>query len=167
MHLLQEDETSMTQHHEVAAQAGQAPTMAPLIGAWRTEGEVFGEDGRTVVAAVAGSDVYEELGPTVVHHVDVEIGGERTRALEIFEPFDAERGVFPTRAYDDRGGVETSTAAVRDGVWTFYAGSASATLQVAEDGASMRARWEVHEPDGRRRPWMDLRLTRREPPRSS
>ena len=62
MHLPQEDETSMTQHHEVAAQAGQAPTMAPLIGAWRTEGEVFGEDGRTVVAAVAGSDVYGSSG---------------------------------------------------------------------------------------------------------
>jgi hypothetical protein len=141
--------------------------MAPLIGAWRTEGEVFGEDGRTVVAAVAGSDVYEELGPTVAHHVDVEFGGERTRAVQVFEPSAAERGAFPTRAYDDRCGAETSTAAVRDGVWIFYAGSASATLQVVEDGASMRARWDVHEPDGRRRPWMDLRSTRREPPRSS
>ncbi len=156
-----------TQHHEVASQAGPPATMAALIGAWRTEGEVFGEDGRTVVAAVVGSDVYEELGPTVVHHVDVEIGGERTRALEIFEPYDAERGVFPTRAYDDHGGVETSTAAVRDGVWTFHAGAASATLQVAEGGASMHARWEVHGPDGRRRPWMDLRFTRRESSASS
>ena len=152
----------MTHHHEVAAQSGQAPTMAALIGAWRTEGEVFGEDGRTVVAAVVGSDVYVELGPTVVHHVDVEIGGERTRALEIFEPFDAERGVFPTRAYDDRGGIESSTAVVRDGRWTFYAGPASATLEVAEDGASMHARWEAPEADGRRRPWMDLRFTRRD-----
>ena len=90
-----------------------------------------------MVSAIAGSDVYDELEPTVVHHVDVEIGGERTRALEIFEPYDAERGVFPTGAYDDRGGVEISTAVVRDGVWTSRAGSASATLQVAEDGASM------------------------------
>jgi hypothetical protein len=92
---------------------------------------------------------------------------DRQATPKIFAPFDAERGVFPTRAYDDRGGVETSTAAVQDGVWTFYAGSASATLRVAEDGASLRARWEVHGPDGRRRPWMDLRLTRREPPRPS
>ena len=51
--------------------------MAPPISAWRTEGEVFGADGRTVVATVTESDVYEELGPTVVHHVDVEIGGSR------------------------------------------------------------------------------------------
>jgi hypothetical protein len=40
--------------------------MAPPIGAWRTEGEVFGADGRTVVATVAESDVYEELGPAAV-----------------------------------------------------------------------------------------------------
>lgn len=51
-----------------------------------------------MVARVEGSDSYEPLGSTVVHHVDVVIGGDGTRALEIFEPYDAERGVFPTRA---------------------------------------------------------------------
>lgn len=139
----------------------EAPSMAALIGDWRTEGEVFGEDGQTVVARVEGSDVYERLGPTVVHHVDVVIGGDRTRALEIFEPYDTERGVFPTRAYDDQGGVETSTTDVRDGVWTFHAGAASATLRLAKDGASMQAHWTVQEPNGDQRRWMLLRFTRR------
>lgn len=156
----------MTQQREGTVQAGQAPTMAALIGAWRTEGEVFGEDGQTVVARITGSDVYEELGTIIVHRVDVEIAGERNRALEIFEPYDPERGAFPTRAYDDRGGVETSTAVVRDGVWTFHAGSASATLWVAGDGVSMHARWELQGRDGRRQPWMDLRFARQEQPRS-
>ncbi len=141
-------------------QADQVPTMAALIGHWRTAGEVLGDDGRTVVATVEGSDVYEELGPTVVHRVDVVIGGRRTRALEVVEPYDADRGVFPTRAYDDQGGVEDATATVRDGVWTFSAGSASATLRVAEDGASMSARWTRPGPDGAPQPWMELRFTR-------
>ncbi|MBU9763039.1 hypothetical protein FR943_04145 [Mycobacterium sp. TNTM28] len=152
----------MSQRHEAAAPSNPVPTTAALIGAWRTEGEVFGEDGRSVAATVVGSDVYEELGPTVVHHVDVEIGGERTRALEIFEPYDAELGGFPTRSYDDRGGVETSTAVVQDGLWTFHAGPASATLEVAEDGRSMHARWEVTDAEGRRRTWMELRFTRQQ-----
>ena len=141
-------------------QADQVPTMAALIGRWRTEGEVLGDDGRTVVATVEGSDVYEELGPTVVHRVDVVIGGRRTRALEVVEPYDADRGAFPTRAYDDQGGAEDATATVRDGVWTFSAGSASATLRVADDGASMSARWTRPGPDGAPQPWMELRFTR-------
>ena len=141
-------------------QVDQVPMMAALIGHWRTEGEVLGDDGRTVMATVQGSDVYEELGPTVVHRVDVVIGGRRTRALEVVEPYDADRGVFPTRAYDDQGGVADATATVRDGVWTFSAGSASATLRVADDGASMSARWTRPGPDGAPQPWMELRLTR-------
>jgi hypothetical protein len=141
-------------------QVDQVPTMAALIGHWRTAGEVLGDDGRTVVATVEGSDVYEELGPTVVHRVDVVIGGRRTRALEVVEPYDADRGVFPTRAYDDQGGVQDATATVRDGVWTFSAGPASATLRVAEDGASMSARWTRPGPDGAPQPWMELRFTR-------
>ena len=145
-------------------QARQTPTMAALIGSWRTEGEVHGEDGRTVVARLTGSDVYDELGPTVVHHVDVHIDGTRTRALEVFEPHDAERGCFPTRAYDDQGSVETSTAVVEDGVWTFRAGTASATLRVSEDGGSMSAHWVVAGPDGEQRRWMDLRSTRQHRP---
>ncbi len=144
----------------------EIPTLQPLIGRWDTEGEIFGEDGRSVESTLRGSDVYEWLGPTVVHHVDVEIDGTRTRALEIFEPFDPERGLFPTRAYDDQGGAEDATATVQDGVWTFAAGPAVAELTVAPDGASMQARWTVPEPDGMRRPWTTLRFTRRDEPES-
>ena len=144
-------------------QVDQVPTMAALIGHWRTAGEVLGDDGRTVVATVEGSDVYEELGPTVVHRVDVVIGGRRTRALEVVEPYDADRGVFPTRAYDDQGGVETSAATVDEqGSWTFRATTAHATLRVAADGATMRANWVVRGADGGERPWMVLRFTRRD-----
>ncbi|MCE0536243.1 hypothetical protein LWF15_12065 [Kineosporia rhizophila] len=137
------------------------PTMHPLIGEWRTRGEIFAEDGRTVESELEGSDVYEWLGPTVVHHVDVMVGGTHTRALEVFEPFDPERGVFPTRAYDDQGGAEDATATVHDGVWTFVAGDAEATLTVAGDGASMQAEWTAPGPDDERRLWMRLHFTRR------
>jgi hypothetical protein len=138
------------------------PTLAPLIGDWHTEGEMYGDDGTTVVARIDGTDAYEWLGPFVVHRVDVVIGGERTRALEIFEPYDPALGAFPTRAYDDRGGVETSAATVDgDGQWTFRAATAHAVLRVAADGRSMRAHWVVRDADGRERPWMELRFSRR------
>ncbi|MEJ5943768.1 hypothetical protein WDZ17_00480 [Pseudokineococcus basanitobsidens] len=131
------------------------PTLAPLVGTWAASGEVLDEDGEAV-AAVRGTDVYRWLGPTVVHEVDVEVDGRRSRALEVVEPYDARRGAFPTRAYDDEGGVDVSTATVDgDGTWTFRAPGARATLRVAEDGASMSAVW-VRERDGADIPWMRL-----------
>jgi VCBS repeat-containing protein len=142
--------------------SNDSPTLAPLIGTWHTQGEMLGEDGVTVVAKVDGTDAYEWLGPFVVHHVDVLIGDQPTRALEIFEPYDDARGAFPTRAYDDQGGIEASTATVDEqGRWTFRAATASATLSVAADGTSMRADWVIRGEDGQERPWMVLRFTRR------
>lgn len=137
-------------------------TLAPLIGTWRTEGEVLDGDGVTVVATVEGTDSYEWLGPFVVHRVDVVIGGRPTRALEVFEPYDEGLAAFPTRAYDDQGGVETSTATVDgSGRFVFRAGAAQAVLEVAGDGGTMSARWTIPGDDGEPRLWMRLRLTRR------
>jgi len=155
----------MAEEHPPPAQAVEdpllnaAPTAAPLVGTWAATGEVLGEDGG-VVGTVTGTDTYRWLGPTVVHEVDVVVGGRRTEALEVVEPYDAARGAFPTRAYDDAGRVDVSTATVdADGVWTFRARGARATLDVAPDGATMRALWVRETPAGDV-PWMRLRWTR-------
>ena len=134
-----------------------------LIGTWRTCGEVLGEDGSTPVAAVDGSDAYEWLGGHfVIHRIDVHMGGEPVRGLEIIGPFDPETGAYPTRAYDDRGGIQTATADVTDdGVWTFRADGAEATLRTTDDGQSMRADWLRTDDGGATwRPWLRLRFTR-------
>lgn len=114
------------------------PTPAPLVGTWVVRGEVLGEDGESVVAQVAGQGTYRWLGATVVHELDVEVQDGRRRSLQVVEPFDAERGAFPTRAYDDGGGVRAGTAAVDPrGVWTFRDGDGAATVRVSEDGSAM------------------------------
>jgi hypothetical protein len=53
----------------------------------------------------------------------------RRQVVNCIEPREGENEQRRRRSSstaDDRGGVETSTAAVRDGVWTFYADSSSA-----------------------------------------
>ena len=89
-----------------------------LIGTWRTEGEVFGDDGETPVARVDGYDRCEWLGRAfVIHRIDVEMGAERVQGLEVIGPYLGGRS-FATRAYDHEGGEQTSTATVDgDGVW--------------------------------------------------
>jgi len=141
--------------------AVQHPTLDPLIGVWHSRGQVLDEDGATVVATIEGTDIYEWLGPTVVHRADVMMGDRHTRSLEVIEPYDADLGAFPTRAYDDEGGVDDSTATVDDeGVWTFRAAGAHSTLRIADDGSSMEGRWVIHLKNGGERPWMPMTFVR-------
>ena len=128
--------------------AVQHPTLDPLIGVWHSRGQVLDEDGATVVATIEGTDIYEWLGPTVVHRADVMMGDRHTRSLEVIEPYDADLGAFPTRAYDD------------EGVWTFRAAGAHSTLRIADDGSSMEGRWVIHLKDGGERPWMPMTFVR-------
>jgi len=136
------------------------PTAAPLIGTWEASGEVLGEAGEGV-GEVTGTGTYRWLGPTVVHEVDLVVAGRRTRALEVVEPFDPAAGAFPTRTYDDGGGVDVGSAAVdAGGVWTFRATGARATIRPGGDGTSMEAVW-VRETGAGDVPWMRLSWRRR------
>jgi hypothetical protein len=134
-----------------------------LIGTWRTEGEVFGDDGETPVARVDGYDHYEWLGRAfVIHRIDVEMGGERVQGLEVIGPSLGGRS-FATRAYDHEGGEQTSTAAVdADGVWTFRTDGAEAKMSLSEDRSLALVEW-IRTDDGGAtwRPWMRLTLSRR------
>ena len=134
-----------------------------LIGTWRTEGEVFGDDGRTPVARVDGYDHYEWLGRAfVIHRIEVEMGGQRVHGLEVIGPSLGGRS-FATRAYDHEGGEQTSTATVDSkGVWTFRADGAEAKMSLSEDGSLALVEWVGTDDGGATwRPWMRLTLSRR------
>jgi hypothetical protein len=134
-----------------------------LIGTWRTEGVILGDDGSTEVGRVEGTDAYEWLGGHfVIHRIDVSMGGEPVQGLEVIGPYDTEAGGFPTRAYDNQGGVQTSLATVEeDRVLEFGADGARATLRVSEDSRTAHADW-VRSDDGGETwvPWMRLDLTK-------
>ena len=140
----------------------ESKRLEALIGTWRTRGEVLDADGETPVETVDGHDHYEWLGPTfVVHRIDVQMGAAHVQGLEIIGPYLPDQEAYFTRAYDNEGGEQTATATVdEDGVWTFRADGAKATLEIAEDGRSASARW-VRSDDGETwRPWMRIRLNR-------
>jgi Protein of unknown function (DUF1579) len=124
--------------------------LGALIGTWHTEGEILAEDGRATAGVIDGTDAYEWLGGFfVIHRIDVRMGADRVEGLEIIGPYDPETGTYPTRAYDNQGGIQTSTATGDDdGVWTFGADGAKATLRIADNGESMRVEWVRLAEDG-------------------
>jgi len=135
--------------------------LGPLIGTWRTEGEMLGDDGETVVATVLGTDAYEWLGTAfVVHRIDVRMGDQPVAGLEMIGPCLPDAVSFPTQAFDGEGGIESSTATVADdGTLTFGSDGARAHIRPGGDG-TMTAAWE-RTPDGGATwvPWLRLRFT--------
>jgi hypothetical protein len=145
-----------------------------IAGAWITDGHVVGDP----LVPVKGTDIYEVLagGYFLVHHVDVTVGDEEVRAVEVIgEP--ATGGGFLARSYDNHGAAEVMRVVVDDeGVFRFQGGPEIAaaaqpanaptaqvrsTLRVAPDRQSMTALWERSEDGHTWTPWMNIMFTRR------
>jgi hypothetical protein len=149
--------------------------LSSIVGRWRTSGHVIGEPPIPVV----GTDTYELFsgGYFLLHHVDVTVGDQPVRAIEIIGEPDP-RGGYLARSFDSDGNAETMQLAIDDdGVFRFTGGSDIApaaqpatartarvrsTLTIAPDGQSMSALWERSGDDTSWRPWMDITLQRGE-----
>jgi hypothetical protein len=153
--------------------------LAPVVGRWRTEGHVLGDD----PVPVTGSDVYEPGpgGHVLVHSVDVLVGGTPVRALEIIGEWDGD--AMLARSYDDTGDVTLMRVRIDDdGAWHFTGGgdvaraaqfdpdaptaAVRSTLRIASDRRTMTALWERAEDGVTWQPWMDVRFTREDEPAS-
>jgi hypothetical protein len=149
-----------------------------IVGDWAMAGYVTGDP----PVPVYGSDVYEVLpgGYFLVHHVDVTVGAQAVRAIEVIGEPSAHRGAFLARSYDNHGNTEVMELTIDDdGVFHFSGGPdiaptaqpshastarVKSTLAVASDGDSMTALWERSEDGVRWEPWMNMTFTRRTEP---
>jgi hypothetical protein len=145
-----------------------------IAGRWDTSGHVVGEPRIPVV----GTDVYEVLagGYFLVHHVDVTVGEQRVRAIEVIGEPDAAGGGYLARSFDSDGNAELMRVTIdEDGVFHFAGGPDIAraaqptdastarvrsTLTAAEDRRSMTAHWERSDDGIDWQPWMDIHFTR-------
>jgi hypothetical protein len=141
--------------------ASQMARYEPLIGTWRTSGEILGERGESA-GRVEGWDLYDRLGETyIIHRVSVDMDGQQVRAVEVIGP-ELGIGTAATRAFGHDGSEETSTSVIEaERVFTFGSEGARAQMEIAEDGATGTATWERSDDGGTTwRPWMRLRFTR-------
>jgi hypothetical protein len=145
-----------------------------IAGRWETSGHVIGEPRIPVV----GTDIYEVLagGYFLVHHVDVTVGEQPVRAIEVIGEPDAAGGGYLARSFDSEGNAELMRVTIdEDGVFHFAGGPDIAptaqptgastarvrsTLTIAEDRRSMTALWERSEDGISWQPWMDISFTR-------
>jgi hypothetical protein len=159
---------------ETRKKGRRADRLASIEGRWSTSGVVIGDPPIPVV----GSDIYEVFpgGHFLVHHVDVTVGAQAVRAIEIIGEPDTESDAYLARSYDSDGNAEVTRLVVdAKGVFHFAGGPDIApaaqpttstvarvrsTLTLGEDGASMTAFWERSEDGKAWQPWMDITFTR-------
>jgi hypothetical protein len=144
-----------------------------IAGRWATDGHVIAD----TPVPVTGFDTYEILsgGHFLVHHVDVQVGDQPVRAIEIIGEPDPASGGFLARSFDNMGSCEVMRVAVDpDGVFRFTGGPDVApaarpaygittrvrsTLTVAAGGGSMTALWERSGDGSTWEPWMRISFT--------
>jgi hypothetical protein len=144
-----------------------------IAGRWETLGHVIGEPRIPVV----GTDIYEVLagGYFIVHHVDVTVGEQPVRAIEVIGETDAAGG-YLARSFDSEGHAELMHVSIDEGGVFHFAGGADiaptaqptdaatarvrSTLTIREDRRSMTALWERSEDGIDWQPWMEISFTR-------
>ncbi|MEV0156231.1 hypothetical protein AB0H57_21230 [Micromonospora sp. NPDC050686] len=139
----------------------QLKALEPLVGRWRSSGRtVPGPFGPAVT--ISGTDTYEWLdNGFLVHHVDVLMGDQRVRVIELIGEHDPTDGTWAMRAFDGQGTFSTMRASVdAEGVFTFTDGTMRATLTVADDGRTMSARWDRSDGGPGWQHWMDMSFVR-------
>jgi hypothetical protein len=149
------------------------PRLSAIAGEWRTSGHVIGDPQVPVV----GTDMYDTFpgGYFLIHHVDVTVGAEPVRAIEVIgEPNG--KGGYLARSYDSDGNAEVMRLRIDDdGLFHFAGGGEIAsvaqphdtptarvrsTLAVASDRGSMTALWERSDDGTSWQPWMDITFVR-------
>jgi hypothetical protein len=162
-------ETTMT---DATPRRSPDERLGAITGRWRTTGRVLGDPELPVV----GTDIYELRpgGYFLVHYVDVTVGDQEVRAIEVIgEPNGI--GGYLARSFDNDGNTEVMQLTIDDGAFRFEGGSEVATaalpadsptrrvrslLTVAADRASMHARWERSDDGNSWQPWMEIAFTR-------
>jgi hypothetical protein len=150
--------------------------LSAIAGRWHTSGYVIGDPR----LPVEGTDIYEVLngGHFLIHHVDVTVGAQKVRAIEIIGEPDPESDAYLARSFGSDGNFEVMKLRIEDnGTFRFtgrgdiapaakpadaLTAQVRSTLTVSQDRASMKALWERSEDGIDWEPWMDITFTRGE-----
>lgn len=134
----------------------QYERFAKIVGRWKTEGEILGAENRRI----HGTDTYEWLqdGYFVIHWIDVMMGEEHVREVEIIGPFDPGSATFPMRTFGAGGSYAEMTGKFdEDGAILAEDKQSRTRLVVSEDRSGMEAHWERRgDDDDEWTPWLDV-----------
>jgi hypothetical protein len=131
-----------------------------FLGTWRTRGQIRAADDHPAID-VSGTDSYELLvgNSIILHRVDVMIGGDQVRSVEIIGP-DKSNGDYFMHSYDANGDAGIMQAKLEDNIWTFQGKTERFTGGFSENNTVFSGLWERSGDGVTWLPWMDIHLER-------
>jgi hypothetical protein len=126
-----------------------------LIGTWRTTGRLASGE----PLDFEGTDSYEWFpgGSFLLHHVDVTMGGDAVKAIEIIS-YDEATGKYPMHHFDGSGKLQVSEGRFNGNGWTFSSFTERGSFTFSEDGNVLSGTWEKLSEKKVWEPWLHVQL---------
>ncbi|MBC8119936.1 MAG: DUF1579 family protein [Burkholderiaceae bacterium] len=127
-------------------------------GKWITHGTIHAVGGEKA-AEMHAVDQYEWLpgGFFMVHHVDARMDGVPAQSIEVIG-YDAGRGCYVTRSYDDKGSSAEFTARLEGDNWEIDGEPMRFRGAFKDNAATLSGTWEQLGDGGKWTPWIDIEL---------
>jgi hypothetical protein len=133
-----------------------------FVGSWKTEGPSYAEGTsneslQTSTVPMRTTESFEWLpgGYFLLHRWDGTVGDQPFQGLEILG-YDAERGEYVSRFFDNNGNHPTYRVSERDGVWTYTGDRQRGRQKLHANGTAMKVHWDWSRDGKDWRPLCDL-----------
>ena len=129
-----------------------------FAGKWITQGTVHAVGGKPS-SEMRAVDAYEWLPGQffMLHRVDANMDGMVAKSIEIMG-YDAERGCYVTRSYDDQGMSVQFTARLDGHSWEIDGDTMRFRGAFSGDRGTLSGTWEQRSDDGKWTPWIDIEV---------
>ncbi len=132
-----------------------------LIGQWTTEGEVHATDDAPSFS-FRGTDTYEYIldQKFILHTVDVLMGNQHVKALEMIHRDKNAQTTFILTSFDNTGTISTMAAQLNEEGKLIMAGNKMRAVLTRSEPNKMTGYWEKSEDNMNWYSWMLVELTR-------
>ena len=129
-----------------------------LAGNWMTRGTICASSD-AAASEMRAIDRYEWLhgGFFMLHKVDALVSGKVSQSLEVIG-YDAERGCYVSRSYDDQGCNDEFTARLGKRAWAVDGSKVRFRGAFDASGSVLAGTWEQRSEPGEWIPWMEIEL---------
>ena len=132
-----------------------------LIGQWTTHGEVLATENEPAFS-FEGTDTYEYVLDQrfILHTVDVMMGDQPVKALEMIHRETNSESTFILTSFDNSGTISTMAAQLNEDGKLLIAGNKMRAVLTPIEPNKMSGYWEKTEDNVNWKSWMTVELTR-------